>query len=301
MWHNCAIFDERSVLCAMKTPALRVAVISALCNIALVAVKYPLGLYFGSGALVSDAVHSLTDVLCNIIVIVGIYLAAKEPDELHNYGHSRFESIASLLLGVILFFAGFSIGKNGFVSVLQKSYLVLESPGWLAFAAAAFSVLLKEFLFRYTNSAADKTGSTALKADARHHRIDSVATAGSIIGMGGVVLGLPVLDPLASIFICLFIIKTAFELFLGASRELVDRACPREIQEKILRCCSNMGLSPAHMRTRICAGKVCCELIVYAEKDSSLRSLEQTEQRLCKAISAAADSDCDIVIRFRSE
>lgn len=285
----------------MKNPALRVAVVSALCNVALVALKYPLGLYFGSGALISDAIHSLTDVLCNVIVIAGIYLAAKKPDELHRFGHSRFESIASMILSVILFSAGFSIGKDGITSIIFKSYVSLEAPGLLAFAAAFFSVVLKEILFRYTSYAAEKTNSAALKADAHHHRIDSVATLGSIAGMGGAFWGLPVLDPIASVFISLFIVKTAVELFLSSSRELSDRACPLETQKKILLCCKENGAVVESMRTRCCSSQIYCELTLSVAPDAALSQLKTLEEQLCKAILSELKEKADIIIRFRCD
>lgn len=285
---------------AMKNTALRVAVVSALCNVALAALKYPMGLYFGSGALISDAFHSLTDVFCNIIVIFGIYFAAKEPDERHNFGHSRFESLASLLLGVILLAAGFTIGRDGVLSITSGSYAALPAPGTAAFAVAVFSIILKELLYRYIGRVAEKTGSAALMADARHHRTDSVATLGSIVGMGAAALGLPVLDPIASVFICLFIIKTAVELFLGALHELADCACSAAEKKNIMRCCEKNGVRPCFVRTRCSGGVIYCELTLPIGGEERLSQLNKLEKALSEHICATLGKPADIVIRYRS-
>jgi len=212
--------------------ARRVSVVNLAGNGALTLLKLAAGFLAGSGALISDGVNSAADVLSTLIVLAGVALAGREADEEHPYGHDRFECVAGLLLGVILFFTGASIGWNAVKDIICGA-VTLESPGGAALAAAALCIGIKEWMYRYTMAAAKKLGSVALKASAWDHRSDSISTLGVFVGILGARLGLPVLDRLASLLVCVLILRSAVAVFREAVNKTVDRACDEETAQRL--------------------------------------------------------------------
>ncbi|MDO5399094.1 MAG: cation diffusion facilitator family transporter [bacterium] len=213
--------------------ANRVSVVSIIVNVFLSAVKLAAGILAHSAALVSDAVHSLSDVLSTAAVIAGVNLSARKADEGHQYGHERIESIFSILLSVLLFATGVSIGIAGVQAVISGSYREAVMPGVAALAAALLSIAVKEWMYHYTIHAAKSIRSTALKADAWHHRSDALSSVGSFAGILLARLGFPIFDPIASVIICVFIIKAAYDIFKEATDELVDKSAGEEVGERL--------------------------------------------------------------------
>lgn len=213
--------------------AVRVSIITILVNLILSIFKLFAGIFAHSGAMLSDAVHSFSDVFSTLIVIAGVKIGGRKSDANHQYGHERFESVATILLAVVLFIVGVGIGYNGLQKIIFSSTAALAIPGRLALAAAVVSIITKEWMYWYTRHAAKKTGSGALMADAWHHRSDSLSSIGSLIGILGARLGYPVLDPLASIIICLFIIKVAFDIFRDAIKKITDEACDDDFEAEL--------------------------------------------------------------------
>ncbi len=192
---------------------MRVSFYSMATNIALSIFKVLAGFLAHSGAMVSDGIHSASDVFSTVVVMVGYRLAGKESDENHQYGHERIECVAAILLSMILCITGFAIGLAGFRKIIGQESISLEAPGLLALAAAVLSILVKEAMYWYTRGAAKKVNSAALMADAWHHRSDSLSSIGSMAGIIGARLGYPVCDPIASVIICVFFVKAAYEIF----------------------------------------------------------------------------------------
>lgn len=213
--------------------AYRVSVISILVNIFLSLIKLFVGVFSHSAALISDAVHSASDVFSTFIVIIGVKLSAKANDEDHQYGHERLESIAALILASVLAVTGLGIGVSGVSVVLKGDYQSLMIPGKLALFAAALSIAVKEWMFWYTRKYAKKINSDALMADAWHHRSDALSSVGSFAGILGAILGVRILDPIASLVICLLIIKAAFDIYKDAVSKLTDRAADKETTRRI--------------------------------------------------------------------
>lgn len=205
--------------------AMRVSARSMALNIVLTAFKLIAGIVAHSGAMISDAIHSASDVISTIIVMIGVKMAGKAPDRNHPYGHDRFECVASIVLSVMLGLTGAAIGIEGLRNIVGSSYLHLTAPGKLALAAAVISIVTKEGMFWYTRINAKKIRSSALMADAWHHRSDALSSVGSFVGILGARLGFPIMDPLASIIISFFILKAAFDIFLDAISKMTDRAC----------------------------------------------------------------------------
>ena len=213
--------------------AIRVTGRTILVNILLSAVKMAAGLIGRSGAMVSDAIHSLSDVLSSLVVILGIRMAHQDLDKEHPYGHERFECVAAIVLSGLLFITGIGIGWNGVQKILSGSPGSLEIPHTMALAAAILSILIKEGMYWYTRAAAKKIGSSALMADAWHHRSDALSSIGSFAGILGARLGYPILDPIACVVICIFIVKASIDIFREATCKMTDRACDDTILEEL--------------------------------------------------------------------
>ncbi|MBR1822029.1 MAG: cation transporter [Clostridia bacterium] len=216
--------------------ALRVSLVSIAVNLLLSAAKLAAGLIARSGAMVSDAVHSASDIFSTIIVVIGVKLSGKAPDREHPYGHERMECVAAIVLSVILLITGLFIGQEGARRILAAQTEALPVPGMLALAAAVVSIAVKEAMFWYTRRAAKRLGSAALMADAWHHRSDALSSVGALIGIVGARMGLPVLDPLASVVICAFIAKAAFDIFKDAIDKMVDHSAEPATEAAVRDC-----------------------------------------------------------------
>lgn len=215
-----------------KSTAERVSVNTIICNLLLTVFKLFAGLFSHSSAMISDAVHSASDVLSTVVVLIGVKLAGKSSDDGHQYGHERLECVAAILLSVMLAFTGAGIGAQGIRSlVFKRSQIII--PKVFALIAAIVSIIVKELMFRYTASAAKKINSGALMADAWHHRSDALSSIGSFIGILGAKIGFPALDPLASVIICIFVLKAAAEIFIDAVGKMTDRSASAETVQKI--------------------------------------------------------------------
>lgn len=213
--------------------ALRVSWNTVIGNVLLSAFKLMAGIAGNSAAMLSDAVHTLSDVLSTFIVMIGVKLANQKADKEHPYGHERFECVAAIILAVILCATGLGIGYSGVMTIISGNYEDLALPGLIALAAAVVSIAVKEGMYWYTRAAAKKIGSGALMADAWHHRSDALSSIGSFIGILGARIGFPVLDSVACLVICVFIVKAAFDIFMDAINKMTDRACDDRTVEKI--------------------------------------------------------------------
>ena len=216
--------------------AMKVSQLTIAWNAALSAVKLLAGVFAHSGAMISDAVHSLSDVFSTVIVMFGIRAAQKASDKEHPYGHERMECVAAIVLSGVLLATGLMIGWQGVKNILSAQEGALQAPGILALPAAALSIAVKEGMYRYTMRAAKAIDSNALKADAWHHRSDALSSIGALIGIGGARLGVPVLDPVASLVICLMIVKAAYDIFKDAVDKMVDESCDEETEAAIRAC-----------------------------------------------------------------
>ena len=216
--------------------AMKVSRLTIAWNAALSAVKLLAGVFAHSGAMISDAVHSLSDVFSTVIVMFGIRAAQKASDKEHPYGHERIECVAAIVLSGVLLATGLMIGWQGVKNILSAQEGALQAPGILALLAAALSIAVKEGMYRYTRKAAKELDSSALMADAWHHRSDALSSIGALIGIGGARLGVPVLDPVASLVICLMIVKAAYDIFKDAVDKMVDESCDEETEAAIRAC-----------------------------------------------------------------
>ena len=256
-----------------KALAMKVSWVSVAVNLILSAGKLLAGIFANSGAMISDAVHSASDVLSTFIVMIGVNIASKQADEHHRYGHERFESVASVTLALILLETGLLIGWKGLKTIFSGSYDDLAAPGALALAAAVVSIVVKEWMYWYTRAAAKKIGSDALMADAWHHRSDSLSSIGALVGISFAMGGFPIMDSVASVVICLFIVKAAVDIFRDAVDKMVDRACDQETLEQmtalILSQPGVLGLDL--LQTRLFGAKIYVDAEIAVQADLSLQ------------------------------
>lgn len=252
--------------------AMRVSIVSIVVNVILSVFKLLAGLLAGSGAMVSDAIHSASDVFSTVIVIIGVTISGKKSDKEHPYGHDRMECVASILLAVVLFATGLGIGVNGIEKIAGGGMESAAAPGRLALVAAVISIVVKEWMYWYTRAAAKKINSGALMADAWHHRSDSLSSIGAFAGILGARLGFPVLDPLASIIICIFIGKASWDIFHDAMNKMVDKSCDdRTIQDMRQSVLENPGVAKIdEMRTRMFGAKAYVDIEIAADGNLTL-------------------------------
>ena len=208
-------------------------------NVLLAVFKFVAGILGNSMALVSDAVHSSSDVLATAVAYAGDRIARREADEKHPYGHERFEQLAAAILSLILAGVGLGIGYAGVESLVHGG--ADEMPGVLALVAAGVSIVVKEAMFWYTRRGAKRINSDVFMADAWHHRTDALSSVAALIGVGATMLGFPLGDSIASIIICLFILKVAWDVGREAVGKLVDESGGRELNEAIARCVVQCG------------------------------------------------------------
>ena len=249
----------------------RVSGVGIIGNVLLAAFKLVAGLLGNSGAMVSDAVHSLSDVFATFIAYIGVRMSRQAEDAEHPYGHERLECVASLVLGLILAGTGIGIGYTG-IHKLFFDRDSIEIPTMLPLIAAIVSIVVKEAMFWYTMYYAKRLDSAAFKADAWHHRSDAISSVGSFIGIGLAKLGFPIMDPIASLIICVLIIKVAYDIIRDSINKMLDTSCDNAYEQKVRAYVEAQPgvLGIDLLRTRQFGNKVYVDLEIAVKRDSSL-------------------------------
>ena len=268
----------------------RITLVGSVCNLLLTVFKFVAGIAGHSAAMLADAVHSLTDLVSDFIVLVMVHIAGLPQDCNHEYGHGKFESLATVAIGLLLLAAGLGIGWQGTVAVWQYAHgQALSTPEPVALWAALVSIAVKEALYWYTIAGGRRYRSHAVEANAWHHRSDALSSVGTALGVGGALLLGPawaVLDPLAALVVCIFIVRAAIALMIPAFNELLDRSLP-EAEEQFIRqtILAEPGVSdPHHLRTRsighYCAIEVHLRMEGSTTIDEAHRAVSRIEARL---------------------
>lgn len=262
--------------------AMHVSRVSIVINLVLSLGKLLTGVLANSGAMISDAIHSASDVFSTIIVMIGVVVSGKASDEGHQYGHERMECVASLLLAIILFATGAGIGWEGIRKVISGNSEALVVPGVLALIAAVISILVKEWMYWYTRAAAKKVNSGALMADAWHHRSDALSSIGALIGILFARMGFPIMDPIASIGICIFIIKAAIDIFRDSIDKMVDKSCDEETVEQMRKMIASQEgvLNIDRLQTRLFGSKIYVDIEIAADGNKTLNETHQIAERV---------------------
>ncbi|MCL1787166.1 MAG: cation diffusion facilitator family transporter [Defluviitaleaceae bacterium] len=259
---------------------------SIIVNVLLSAFKLFAGILGNSAAMVADAVHSISDVLSTMVALVGVKLANRKPDENHPYGHERFESVATLFLAALITVVGVGIGWTGVQMIISGEYQLVGAPGRLAMVAAILSIAVKEAVYWYMRAAAKKIDSSALMADAVHSRTDSLSSVGSLIGILGARIGFPIMDSIAAIVICLFILKTAVGIFMDAIGRLTDKAVDNKTAQEI----RQVILAQAHvdgidrLRTRLAGNRIYVDVDICVNATATLQEAHDIAQHVHDAI-----------------
>ncbi len=268
----------------------RVTIAGSIINILLLAFKFAAGILGHSAAMIADAIHSLTDFVTDAIVLVFVRLGSKPTDHDHDYGHGKYETLASAIIGVSLLVVGMMICYSG----VTKTYHAmcgepLQQPGFIALAAAVASVVLKEWAYRFTVRVGRRCHSEAVVANAWHHRSDALSSVGTTVGIGGaIILGekWAVLDPLTAIVVSFFIMKAAWSVLSKAVDELTDGSLPKETEDEIEKIVSeDKDVSVVHnLCTRRIGNRIAIEMHVRMPGETSLyvahHHATEIEQRL---------------------
>ena len=268
--------------------AMKASFITILCNIFLTVFKLFAGIVGNSTAMIADALHSFSDMYTTIIVMVGVKLANKEADKKHPYGHERFECVAAIILSIILVLTGIGIGWAGIQQITASNHGEMTVPGLIALVAAIVTILVKEAMYWYKRGVALKINSSALMADAWHHRSDSLSSIGTLLGILGARLGFPILDPLAAIFICLFIIKVAIDIFRDAIGKMTDSACDEEVEAEMRKIilAQESVMDIDCLRTRVFGDRIYVEVEISVDGSYTLDKAHDVAHYVHDAIEA---------------
>ena len=283
--------------------AVRVSNVSIIGNAVLSLLKLFAGIFAHSGAMISDAVHSASDVFSSVIVIIGVKMASKESDEEHPYGHERMEPVAAIVLAIVLGIIGLFIGHAALEKLLSGSVEELQIPGILALVAAIVSIASKEAMYWYTRHYAKILDSGALMADAWHHRSDALSSIGSLIGIAGARMGYRWLDPVASLVICVFIEKVAYDIFVSAIKKMVDQACSVEVQQSIIECAKSQPgvLRIGRTQTREFGNKIYVDLEAFADGEITLAKSDEIARNIHDSIEKQFSKVKHIVVVMKPE
>ena len=273
---------EKSEEAAREAGIYRVTLVGSVVNLLLFVFKFVAGILGHSAAMLADAVHSLSDFVTDIIVIVFVRISSKPEDEGHDYGHGKYETLATAIIGLILLFVGFGILWNGATSIWDFwQGGELKEPGMLALWAALVSILFKELLYQYTVLKGRRLNSQAVVANAWHHRSDALSSIGTAVGIGGAILlgeQWLILDPLAAVVVSLFIMKVAIQLLVPCVEELLEKSLPAEVEEKIKQeILAFPGVtSPHHLRTRRIGSSYAIEVHIRMDGQITLEEAHHT-------------------------
>lgn len=272
----------------------RVTLLGSVVNLFLLVFKFVAGVLGHSAAMIADAVHSLSDFVTDLIVIVFVKISSKPEDADHAYGHGKYETLASCIIGLALIVVGVMMGYNATVKIVGvvRSGIELASPGIIALVAAVLSIVLKEWMFRITRKVAREVDSPAVEANAWHHRSDALSSVGTAIGIGGAVLlgsKWAVLDPIAALVVSVFIVVQAAKILADAIGQLMEKSLPRDVEQRICEIVyEEEGTSDIHhLRTRKIGSQISIELHVRMNGSLTLREVHGKSIAIEKRLRAA--------------
>ena len=286
----------------MEKIAMKVSIISIIANVVLAAFKLVAGILAHSGAMISDAIHSASDVFSTFVVMIGIKIASKEPDEENPYGHERMECVAAIILATILCITGLGIGKNALSNITGNSG-EMAVPGMLALIAAIVSIIVKEAMFWYTRHYAKMIDSGALMADAWHHRSDALSSIGAFIGIIFARMGYVMMDSIACLVICVFIVKAAYDIFKDAIDKMVDKSCSLEVEAEIRTIVMSVdgvkGIDS--LSTRLFGNKMYVDIEIRADGEKTLNETHEIAEAVHDSIEAQFEKVKHIMVHVNPD
>ncbi len=270
---------KKVYLCRMMSrekEIYKVTLVGSAGNVALLTFKFIAGVMGNSAAMIADAVHSLSDFITDVIVLAFVHVSAKPQDASHDYGHGKYETFATFIIGLAIMAAATGIIISGVAKLIDwASGKQLAAPGWLALAAAIVSIVVKEFLYRYTVHRGKQLGSQAVVANAWHHRSDALSSIGAAVGIGGAILlgnRWTALDPLASVVVGVMLVKVSIDLLRSCIGELTESSLPSDVEQEIedIICSFPDVCEPHNLRTRRIGNRFAIEAHVRMNGDISL-------------------------------
>ncbi len=268
--------------CTDEKLIYKVSITTILVNLILTLLKLFAGIFGRSMAMVSDAIHSGSDVLSTLAVMIGAKFSNKAADKKHPYGHEKIESVTSILLALMLFVTAVYVGTCGVLEILKAKHKEINTPSGFVIWFAILSIAIKEWMYHYTLKASKKTNSSALYADAWHHRSDAISSIGSLIGVAGAILGFQLLDPIASIIICFIIVKVAFDIAKTGFDQLIDTSASKETEDKIRKIINGYEKIKKIdvLRTRQFGSKVYVDIEVQVDKNMEFEEVHDLTHKL---------------------
>lgn len=260
----------------------RLSLVSLIGNALLSGFKLLAGMWGHSGAMISDAIHSFSDVLTTFIAWFGVKVSRRAADASHPYGHERLECVESLFLGIVLMGTGIGVGRAGLETIFSGQYETITPPGAIALVAAVLSIVSKEAMYWYTRYYAKLIHSDAFMADAWHHRSDAFSSIGSLIGIGGAMLGFPVMDSVASVVICVFILKVAYDILKDAVVKMLDTSCGEQYEAELQKFVSEQKdvVCVDTLHSRMFGSKVYVDLEIEVDGSKTLQEAHDVAERV---------------------
>lgn len=282
----------------------KITLIGFWMNAILTTIKIFAGILGKSGAMLADGIHSLSDFLTDFVVLVGFKLTEQPEDDCHNYGHDKYETLATAIISIFLAIVGFEILKSGIsniITVIRGD--ILPKPGMIALIAAAISIVTKEFLYRYTVAVGHRINSSAVTANAWHHRSDALSSIGTLLGIGGAIfLGerWTILDPIASVVVSLFIFRVAFIILKPAINELMETSLSDEEKEQIKTILVNyQDVKSFHkLRTRRIGTKAVVEMHILVDDSLNIKSAHNIATEIELEIKKTFGESCIVTIHI---
>ena len=269
---------------------MKVTLLGSLANLLLLIFKFVAGILGHSSAMVADAVHSLSDFITDVVVLLFVKISSKPKDEGHDYGHGKYETFATLIIGVVLLMVGFGLLWDG-ANTVADYYLrgkELDRPEWIAWLGAVVSILVKELLYHITRKVGIKMNSQAVVANAWHHRSDAFSSIGTALGVGGAIVLGPewrVLDAIAATIVSVFIIKVSLQLVTPAANDLLEQSLPKSVEDKIISLILETPdvKSPHNLRTRRIGNTIAIEVHIRVDGEMTVsQAHELTREIECK-------------------
>lgn len=285
-----------------KKKIMSVTIIGSIANFLLLVFKFIAGFLGHSSAMIADAVHSLSDFVTDIIVLLFINISSKPKDESHDYGHGKYETLATSIIGIVLLFVGVGIFWEGLNKIMAFARgEELESPGMIALVAAVVSIIVKEVLYQITKSVGQKVNSQAVIANAWHHRSDAFSSIGTLIGIGGAILLGPkwrVLDPIAAVGVSIFIVKVALQLLMPAINDLLEKSLAKETEDEIISVIQRVdGIKDPHnLRTRRIGNDYAIEIHVRVNGETTVRQAHELTLEIENKLREKYGSNTHVVI-----